>query len=60
IIKHICSTNKYAEFIIQDVADKNYNAINVYKKIGFVEYKREKKNYKKVGINEYISFKYSK
>jgi ribosomal protein S18 acetylase RimI-like enzyme len=60
IIKHICSLNNYKKFVITDVADSNHTAIKVYEKAGFKEYKRVKKNYKKVGINAYISFKYCK
>lgn len=60
IIKYIFDNTPYSEYIIEEVADTNIPAMNLYKKIGFEEYKRipvPQKNAKKIGINYLISLK---
>ena len=63
IIKYIFDNTPYSEYIIEEVADTNIPAINLYKKIGFEEYKRTpvpQKNAKKIGINYLISLRLRK
>ena len=63
IIKYIFDNTPYSEYLIEEVADTNIPAINLYKKIGFEEYKRipvPQKNAKKIGINHFISLKLKK
>ena len=60
IIKYIFENTPYSEYIIEEVADTNIPAMNLYNKIGFEEYKRTPvppKNVKKIGINYLISLK---
>lgn len=62
IIRHIIKNMTYRQYLIQEVADTNTPAINLYKKLGFVEYNRlpvPQKRAKKIGINNFISLKYS-
>lgn len=50
-------------YLIEEVADTNTPAINLYKKLGFKEYKRmpvPQKRAEKIGINSIISLKYIK
>jgi ribosomal protein S18 acetylase RimI-like enzyme len=63
IIKYIFENTPYSEYIIEEVADTNIPAMNLYNKIGFEEYKRTPvppKNVKKIGINYLISLKLRK
>lgn len=63
IIKYIFDNTPYSEYIIEEVADTNIPAMNLYKKIGFEEYKQTpvpQKNAKKIGINYLISLKLRK
>jgi len=63
IINYIFDNTPYSEYIIEEVADTNIPAMNLYKKIGFEEYKRAtvpKKNAKKIGINYLVSLKLRK
>ena len=63
IIKYIFDNTPYSEYIIEEVADTNTPAMNLYKKVGFEEYKRisvPQKNAKKIGINYLISLKLRK
>lgn len=60
IINYIIENTPYREYIIEEVADTNIPAINLYKKIGFKEYKRKvlpSRTAKRIGINHLISFK---
>ncbi|MCU6709947.1 GNAT family N-acetyltransferase [Paenibacillus sp. J5C_2022] len=63
VINHIVTTKSYKEFLIEEVADTNIPAMNLYNKLGFTEYKRKaipKKQVEKIGINHLISLKYVK
>ncbi len=63
IFRHIIDNTPYTEYVIDEVADTNAAAINLYQKWGFEEYKRipvPEKNAKKIKINNFISFKYCK
>lgn len=63
IIQYIFDNTPYCKYIIEEVADTNIPAMNLYKKIGFEEYKRTpvpQKNAKKIGINYLISLKAKK
>ena len=63
IIQYIFDNTPYSEYIIEEVADTNIPAMNLYKKIGFEEYKRTPvppKNAPKIGINYLISLKLRK
>lgn len=63
IIKHIIENTNYREYLIEEVADTNAAAMNLYKKLGFVEYRRKpvaKKIAEKIGVNNFIALKYIK
>lgn len=63
IIQHILKNTTYNNYVIDEVADTNTPALNLYKKLGFEEYKREavpEKAAKKIGINNFVSLKYVK
>jgi len=63
IISHILENTSYRNYIIKEVADTNTSAMNLYKKLGFVEYKTKPippKKAKKIGINNIVSLKYIK
>ncbi|ROR30582.1 acetyltransferase (GNAT) family protein [Mobilisporobacter senegalensis] len=63
IINYIISNTPYREYLIEEVADSNISAMNLYKKLGFKEYKRipvPQKRVKKIGINNFIALKYIK
>ncbi|MDV4151331.1 N-acetyltransferase [Clostridium sp. AL.422] len=63
IISHIISNTPYREYLIEEVADTNTPAMNLYKKLGFKEYRRipiTQNKAKKIGINNFIAFKYIK
>lgn len=63
IIRQIIENTPYNTYLIQEVADTNIPAMNLYKKIGFEEYKRTPiphKKARKIGINNFIALKYVK
>lgn len=63
IIKYIIENTPYTNYLIEEVADTNTAAMNLYNKFGFIEYKRitvSKRRAKKIGINNFIALKYSK
>ena len=63
IIQHIFENTTYNNYVIEEVADTNTPAMNLYKKMGFEEYKRKavpKKVAKKIGINNFLALKYVK
>ncbi len=63
IIKHIIENTPYNDYVIEEVADTNTPAINLYNKLGFEEYKRKsipEMRAKKIGINHFLSLKYVK
>jgi len=63
IIQHIIENTPYNDYVIEEVADTNIPAMNLYKKLGFEEYKRKpipEKIAKKNGINNLLSLKYVK
>ncbi|MCG7345484.1 GNAT family N-acetyltransferase [Sporosarcina sp. ACRSL] len=60
IIKHIIENTPYSDYIIEEVADTNTSAMNLYNKLGFEEYKRKpvsEISAKKIGINNFLSLK---
>lgn len=60
IINYIFSVTTYDSYALE-VADTNTNAVNLYKKIGFVEFARVKQKYsKKSGVNNLVYMKYTK
>jgi ribosomal protein S18 acetylase RimI-like enzyme len=60
IINEIIRQTEYDEYILE-VADTNYNAVKLYEKLGFKEFKRIEHKYKKQsGINYLIYMKYKK
>ena len=63
IFQHIFENTTYNNYIIKEVADTNTPAMNLYKKVGFEEYKRKpvpQKVAKKIGINNFLALKYVK
>lgn len=63
IIQHIIENTQYDYYLIEEVADTNIPAMNLYKKLGFIEYKNKsvpQNRATKIGINNFISFKYAK
>ncbi|MET3696649.1 acetyltransferase (GNAT) family protein [Bacillus oleivorans] len=63
IIEHIIETTPYNDYVIEEVADTNTSAMNLYNKLGFEEYKRKplpEIRAKKIGINNFLSLKYVK
>lgn len=63
IIQHIFENTPYNDYVIEEVADTNTPAMNLYKKLGFEEYKRKsmpEKMARKNGINHLLSLKYVK
>lgn len=61
--QHIVDNTPYKEYLIEDVADTNVAAMKLYKKLGFMEYKRKSipiKKAEKNGINHIVSLKYVK
>ncbi|TVX92380.1 GNAT family N-acetyltransferase [Paenibacillus agilis] len=63
IIRHMVENVPFDQFLIEEVADTNMPAMNLYQKLGFQEYKRKsipQKKAEKIGINHIISLKYVK
>ena len=63
IIKHIIENTPYNDYVIEEVADTNTSAMNLYNKLGFEEYKRKplpEIRAQKIGINNFSSLKYVK
>lgn len=63
IFNYILENTPYMEYVIDEVADTNIAAMNLYQKWGFTEYKRKpvpQNRAKKIGINNLISLKYCK
>jgi ribosomal protein S18 acetylase RimI-like enzyme len=58
IIKHLLALPQYQEYVLESVSDINTRALNLYERLGFVEYKRRAVNHtKRSGISYYISLK---
>ena len=61
IMNYLFENTKYQTYLIEEVADNNTPAMNLYKKLGFTEYKRRRnEGSKKNGISYFISLKYEK
>ncbi|WFA09235.1 GNAT family N-acetyltransferase [Tissierella sp. Yu-01] len=63
IIRYIIRNTIYRTYLIEEVADTNTPAMNLYKKLGFEEYRRKpvpQKRAEKIGINNFIALKYIK
>lgn len=63
LIQYIIENTPYHDYAIEEVADTNIPAMQLYEKLGFVEYKRKtvpEKTAKKIGINHFLSLKYMK
>lgn len=63
IIHHIIDNTLYDDYVIDEVADTNIPAIQLYEKLGFKEYKRKsmpEKISKKNDIHHLLSLKYVK
>lgn len=63
IFQYILENTNYDEYVIGEVADTNIPAMNLYKKMGFVEFERKPiapKKAKKIGINSFVSLVYKK
>jgi ribosomal protein S18 acetylase RimI-like enzyme len=58
LIKYLFSLSEYKHYVLE-VADTNINAVELYKKLGFIEIYR-KKYMSKSGINYLLYMKYSK
>jgi ribosomal protein S18 acetylase RimI-like enzyme len=60
ILNHIFASTPYTIYALE-VADTNTNAINLYEKLGFIEFLRIKqKGSKRSGINHLVYMKYNK
>lgn len=62
ILNHIIEHTSFREYLIEEVADTNIPAMNLYRKLGFEEYKSKmvsRKKADKIGINRFVSLKYS-
>lgn len=61
IMNHLFSLPKYKKYILEDIADNNTSALNLYKKLGFKEFIRVKQKHSRFsGINYYLSMNYIK
>ena len=63
IIQHIIENTPYDDYVIEEVADTNMPAMNLYTKLGFEEYRKKpipEKRAKEIGINNFLSLKYVK
>jgi ribosomal protein S18 acetylase RimI-like enzyme len=58
IITHLLGLPQYREYVLETVSDINMPALNLYRKLGFVEYMRVPvKHTKRTGISYYVSLK---
>lgn len=58
VIEHLLALPQYHEYVLETVSDINTPALNLYRKLGFVEYKRVPVKHTKLsGINYYVSLK---
>jgi ribosomal protein S18 acetylase RimI-like enzyme len=58
LITHLLALPQYREYVLETVSDINAPALNLYRKLGFVEYKRVPVKHTKLsGINYYVSLK---
>lgn len=61
ILNYLLTLPQYNEYVLQDIADTNTPAINLYEKLGYKEFIRIKQKHSKItGINYYLSMKYIK
>lgn len=63
IIRYILEHTPFTEYLIEEVADTNTAAMNLYKKLGFEEYRRTpvpQWRAKKIGITNFIALKFKK
>lgn len=62
ILRYVIEHTPYETYLIEEVADTNVPAMSLYQKLGFQEYKSRPlspKEAKKIGINRFVSFRYS-
>jgi ribosomal protein S18 acetylase RimI-like enzyme len=58
LITHLLALPQYREYVLEAVSDINTPALNLYRKLGFVEYKRVPVKHTKLsGISYYVSLK---
>jgi ribosomal protein S18 acetylase RimI-like enzyme len=56
VLRHLLALPQYDEYVLEDISDINAPALNLYKKLGFAEYKRKKVyHFNRTGISFYIS-----
>ena len=63
LIRYIIENTPYEDYVIDEVADTNIQAMKLYEKMGFEEYRRKPMSEKaagKSGINNIVSLKYVK
>lgn len=63
LLRFIMENTAYKTFLIEEVADTNTIARNLYAKLGFEEYRQKEvspKSAKKIGINRFYSLKLAK
>ncbi|MBV6372475.1 GNAT family N-acetyltransferase [Enterococcus casseliflavus] len=61
LLHFIMENTSYTTFLIEEVADTNTPAMNLYTKLGFKEYRQKDvppKSAKKIGINRFYSLKF--
>lgn len=60
IIHHLFAFPQYQDYVLE-AADTNINAVRLYEKLGFREFKRIKQKFSKfIGVNHIVHMKYSK
>jgi ribosomal protein S18 acetylase RimI-like enzyme len=58
LIRHLLALPHYREYVLETVSDVNTPALNLYRKLGFEEYKRVPVRHTKLsGISYYVSLK---
>lgn len=58
LIEHFLDLPQYSEYLLESVADVNTAALSLYRKLGFVEYRRVPAEHtRRTGINAYVSLK---
>ena len=61
LLRYVIENTSFKEFLIEEVADTNLPAVNLYRKLGFAEYKSKPlpaKQAAKIGINRFVSFRH--
>jgi ribosomal protein S18 acetylase RimI-like enzyme len=58
LLTHLLSLPEYGQYVVEEIKDTNVQALHLYSKLGFTEYKRRPERFaQRAGFSEYVSMR---